>query len=293
MPDYTVDGLVSQVRRRSAMPESQNLFTDATLIDMLNDEFVAKILPFVVSFHEEYYLTFVDYAADSTTKEYDIPAAAIGNKLKDVQVWRNGYMLSSLPRLSPSELSWGFQGYYLQGNKIVLYPDALGTGNTIRMQYYKRPNSLVANSAGAKVNGVTNTPPNTILGSASIPATITNGVIVDVVESTPPFRVIGTRTVGSVTPSDITIPTLSGVATTNYVCLTGETISPEIPAECYVLLAQAVVVRCLEAIADVGGLQIATSIYESMKADIQNLLTPRVENEPKRIYLPNSLRRYV
>lgn len=293
MPDYTTDGLIAQIRRRASMPESQNLFTDAGLVNMINDEFVAKILPFVVSFHEEYYLNFIDYALDGVTTDYDIPSDAIGNKLKDVQIWREGYMISPLPRLSPSELSWGIQGYYIKNNKIVLYPNPLATGNTLRIQYYKRPNSLVLNNEGAKITQITQSSPNTIFTVQSIPAGITNGSTIDIVEVTSPFKVDATRTITNIAGNDITVASVTGASVGSYICLTGESVSAEIPAECYVLLAQAVVVRCLEALADVGGLQIASSVYESMKADIQNLLTPRVENEPKRIYLPNKLRRYV
>lgn len=290
MPDYTTDGLISQIRRRASMPESQNLFTDSKLVDMLNDEFVAKILPFVVSFHEEYYLDFVDYSIDGVTTEYNIPADAIGNKLKDVQIWNSGYMVAPLPRLSPSELSWGWQGYYIKNNKIVLYPNPLNVGDTLRIQYYRRPSSLILNNEGAKITVV---PSTTTVTVQSIPASIVNGSVIDIVEVTPPFKVLGTRTITNISGNDISFSALSGISVGSYVCLSGESVSAEIPAECYVLLAQAVVVRCLEAIADVGGLQIASSVYDSMKADIQNLLTPRVENEPKRIYLPNSLRRYV
>lgn len=293
MPDYTTTGLISQIRRRSSMPDSQNLFTDDKLIDMINDEFVAKILPFVVSFHEEYYLSTVSYTTDGSTTEYDIPSDAIGSKMKDVQLWdSNGNMLGPLTRLSPSELSWGVSGYYIENNKIVMYPDAINTGSILKILYYKRPNSIIPVSESAKVTSVTSTTTTTVV-CQSIPANIVNGSTIDIVQATPPFKIKATKTITAINVNDFTIPLTTGISAGDYVCLTGDSVVAEIPAECYVLLAQAVVLRCLEALGDSGGLQIAASIYEGMKADVQNLLTPRVENEPKRIYLPYSLRRYV
>jgi hypothetical protein len=129
--DFTSTGLIAQIKRRALIPTSQNLFSNSDFIDMLNEELQNRIVTYIMSVREDYLLKYNDILQDGSTKEFTIPYNAIGNKLNSVSLYDNSnpnnFNITNVPRLALSQIN-EMAGYYLEGNKIKVTPQAFNSG---------------------------------------------------------------------------------------------------------------------------------------------------------------------
>lgn len=144
--DRTSASILDSVKRRARIPESAQSFSDADLLDFINEEMETDVVPMLMSVREEY----LTYSADTTLTagdiRYDIPSDAIGNKLRLVQYAQDGVNFAPISRIEPerrSDLSFasGVVGFTLEGNEIVLVGSA-PTGSKLRLTYLRRPTFL-------------------------------------------------------------------------------------------------------------------------------------------------------
>jgi hypothetical protein len=290
VPDYTTTGLIEQVKRRISIPPSQNLITTARFISILNDELQTRIVPFLMSMREEWFVTYVDYSTDGTTSEYDIPSDAVGQKLRDVQLWQNGKQYKNVPRLAPEQLVDSYFGFYVQNNKIIIYPDALASGYTLRISYFKRTNDLVSTNDAGYISTASS---NQITLSTTPPATFINGAEIDIISKNSPFITKETLTISNVVGSTITFTSNTTAVTGDYACISGESVYPNIPIECIAMLCQSAGIRVLEALGDTEGLQIAMANYAQIEQSAKSTLSPKVDGEVKRVINRRRLMRYI
>jgi hypothetical protein len=275
---YTSDELISQIQRRGMFASSSNTLATADYLSFINDEIQTCIVPLVMSVREEFFVTSADQTITSGTASYAIPTRAIGSKLRNVLVL-NGSDYVPLPRLEPEAVnrvtssSVGQpEGYYIQGNNVVLYPSP-GTSSTLRLSYFIRPNRCVALASTGTVSSTTS---STIVISGAVSGWSNSATSYDVVKGTPHFE---SRTIdSSATGGAGTTLTFSSVSTSivagDYVCLAGESPVPQIPVELHPLLAERVVVRALEAIGD-PKVEVAIASADRMQKAAVTLLMPR------------------
>ena len=292
--DYTSTGLISQIKRRALIPTSQNLFTSTDIIDMINEELQNRIIPYIMSVREDYYLTYDEYTIDGTFNSLDIPSNAIGNKINQISVYSgniNDEFIGNIARLTVSQLSNGFSGYYLEGNKIKFYPN-LQYQNLykLRIYYYRRPSEVVAITDCGLINTV-NT--NTSIVCDTLPATITTGSSIDIVNNNQPWDTLSRLTAGTVNLQTIDLTDTTNISVGNYVALRNKSPYAQVPQDVIPLLIQAVVVRMLEYMGDSQGLQNSMLTYAQMESDNRALISPRVDNQPKKIVNSNRLRNYL
>lgn len=290
--NYTSTGLIAQIKRRALIPTSQNLFSDSDLIDMLNEELQNRIIPYILSVREDFFLTYDEIIPDGITKEYDIPYKAIGNKINQITLYtssQNDSFFATIPRLTVSQINdiWG--GYYLEGSKIKIYPTAIDSG-TIRIYYYKRPSEIVASTRYSTINSYTT---NTSIVLSSMPANITTGSNIDIISSYQPWQIVNQSTCGTIAGTTIPISNTENVQNNFYVCSDNESPFAQIPQDTIPLLIQAVIVRMMEYMGDTNGLQAALLTYAQMESDNRNLFSPRVDNQPKKISVKNKISRYL
>jgi hypothetical protein len=290
MPDYTTSGLIEQTKRRISMPTSQSLITTDRFISILNDELQTRIVPFLMSFREEWFVNYIDYATDGITTEYTIPSQAVGSKLRDVQIWENGKQYLNVPRLAPEQLSDSFFGFYVQNNKIIIYPNPLQTGKTLRLTYFKRLNDLVSTSSAGYITTVGST---SVSVAGTPPNTFVNGALIDIISKSSPFSVKETLEISTVVGSTINFTTATTAIAGDYACVSGESVFPEIPSECIPMLCQSAGIRCLEALGDTEGLQIAMANYIQIENSAKATLSPKVDGEVKRVQNKRRLMRYI
>ena len=79
----------------------------------------------------------------------------------------------------------------------------------------------------------------------------------------------------------VTIP--AKLRVDDVISLPEETIIPQIPIELHPMLAQRVVMRCLESLGDTAGLQLAGAKLADMEAKTGSLIDNRVESSPMKI----------
>ena len=291
--DFTSTGLIAQIKRRALIPTSQNLFTSSDIIDMLNEELQNRIVPYIMNVREDYFLTYDEITQDGTQTEIDIPYDAIGNKINQITLYTSttdDSFFATIPRLTPSQINDYFGGYYIEGNKIKLYPKAISSGK-LRIYYYKRPSEIVASTRWAIVSTInTNT---SIVCSTNLPANITTGSDIDIVKNIQPWDTTRETTAGTVLGATVNLSNTSDISVGYYVCSKDESPFAQIPQDTIPLLIQSVVVRMMEYMGDTNGLQAGLLTYAQMESDNRGLISPRVDAQPKKISVKNRLSRYL
>lgn len=292
MPDYTTTGLIEQVKVRASVPTSQTLFTESRLLGLLNDELLTFIVPFIMSVREEFFVVYRDGAIIDGQREYEIPARAIGNKLREVTLVSNGQEYGRLVRYQPERvigiaglpmnngIPFNTSGYIMRNNSVYLIGPITG-GGTLRMYYFRRPGYLVATGDCAEVVSVdTNT--NTIT-CASVPPSWATGTSIDCVQGLPPFdNTFEASSIVSVAGNDVVVSDASEVVAGDWLALEGNSPIAQIPYDLQQLLVQAAAVRVLETLGD-EKIQIAQAKLEGMKNGCLSMIANRVESEAKKV----------
>ena len=275
--DFTSSGLIAQVKRRAAIPISQNLYTSDDIISILNEELQNRIVPWITSLREDYFLEEVEYDTGESITEFEIPRSSIGGKIKSVSVWNNDKMSYPLIKTDENTLFDSRNGYRIENNKVKLYITKIVSGK-IKISYYKRPNEIIDYTKAGLITSVS----SGTITVATMPAEITSGSDVDVSCGETPFEVkfSGEATNGVNTYS---ISDTSGISVGDYVSLKGKSIFAQIPQEVIPLLCQAATLRMMEYSGDYNAFQAALATYQQMESDSRNLLVPKVEFPTKKI----------
>lgn len=302
---YNSETLIDAVKREGMIPSNQSTFTDADFLAFANQETRIGIVPTIMSLHEEFFVRDsdpVDLVANKNN--YTIPYRAIGGKLRAVFYQDSNGNLRSMTRINPEDrpfyqqtnLQNRFVFFYVQGNDIVLLPDVgeSATGSLI-FSYYLRPNDLVDDSRVATISLITEDSGagTTTFTVDQIPTGFTTASVHDILQTKPGHRTIDI----DVTPSAIDTTNLtitfdsddvsSDIIVGDYISFAGECIIPQIPSSLHDILAQRVAARCLQALGDQPGLQMAKERLAEMETKTGNLVDNRTEGEPVKI---NNLR---
>lgn len=282
---YTSDELIAQVKRRAMIPSSSNTLATADFLSFINDEMDTYMVPLVMSVKEEFYVTYADTSCTSSTTSVAIPERAIGGKLRNV-LWSSdgGIVFYPLERIEAPDVyrysttGSAPQGYYFEGNRVILKPFASGT---LRLQYFIHPSRCVALADASVVSSTT----STTVVVASVGTNFgTAAANYDFIKGTGPgweCRAIdqsGTR-------SSTTLTFSGGVTTalvaTDYVALANETPVPQLPRELHPLLAQRVAVRALYALGFTDQARAAEAECDRLRREAIGLLTPRSEGSAR------------
>lgn len=292
--DLTTKGLIDDIKLSALLPDG--MYEDDDLIAFLNDGYYSEVLPFIMRHREDFYVTYTDFEPAASIA---IPSDAIAQKLKDVQVKR-GDRFYNLPRLSPAEMTTNnysrSEGFYLQDNSIIFFPSA--QTNTVRVVYFKRPHymedsTIDEDSANVDSSTVytitTDTVSTTVYVSPNPAANISAGTNVNFTHSkhTQPFEVVDdiTLEVGTsgnefIAPS---IEIATSMTTGDYLCNPGYTAFPKIPLEAREILVQAAVVKAMISMKDKDGYSLAQDQLKEAKINVSGLISPRIDNETKKI----------
>lgn len=203
-PYYTSNDLIEAVKRKAAVPFSQNTFDAEDILKFANEEMFLAQVPSILQYHEEFLVYEQEVTLLSNVSKYSIPNRAIGMKLRDVFYKDNSDNLVEMSKINPDDRSF-FQGlndsnrspihYYIQNNSIIVTPsvNANPTGSLI-LTYFLRPNSLVVDERAAICSGFSKmiTIDNTNNLTAGDTITINDDIII---EAGVDFVIGGTATV--------------------------------------------------------------------------------------------------
>ena len=154
-PYYTADDLIKAIKRKILMPIAQQTFSEEDILDFVNEEMTISMIPDILQYKEEYFVTTKDVALVDNQQRYGIPERAIGLKLRDL-FWKDtSGNIYDMTRVNEEDTAF-FQNnitatrtihkYYLQGNDVVLAPTVQGTtAGFLLFVYYLRPNNIVKN----------------------------------------------------------------------------------------------------------------------------------------------------
>jgi hypothetical protein len=304
----TSSKLITSVKRRALIPQNQSTFTDEDFLELANEEVSLGILPSMLRLHEDYLLYTEEIPLVSSQSNYTIPSRAIGNKLREISFKDSNGNIYEMTRIGIGDLSEYNSSYssslvrtfYIENNEVILVPNISGgvTGS-LMMSYYLRPNALVLEERAAKILSI-DTVTGTLIVDA-VPTTFStaddNGqdVKYDLIKSTSPFITaqasIIPSAINSVTkeivfdPNDLPATLRIG----DYVNFEHECVIPQIPQDLHVILAHRVATRCLEALGDAQGLQLANQKLAEMEENTSNLIDNRVEDAPRKVINRHSI----
>lgn len=299
----TTKKLIASIKRRCMIPISQDTFTEADLIDFLNEEMMIGIVPKLMQLKEEYLVFDESVAIVANQSRYTLPERALGNKLREacyIDSAGNEYELSQLAvddryqlNNNYSETSnWKY--FYMEGSDLCLYPDvgSLPSGS-IKFFYHIRPGTLVPDNEVAVISSIDR---NTgIILLANAPTKFQSHVDYDFIRVKSPHNIItidksaiayssGAKTI-QFAPTDIPAKLQAG----DLIAYAGESCIPSVPTELHSILAQRVAQRVLEAIGDSTGLTNATNKLTEMEANMMIMLASRVEGAPRKIVSKNNM----
>lgn len=287
---YTTSDLLADIKLRVFAPSgSTRTFQDTDYLLLADAAMQSIILPMLQSQREEYLVTYKDLAVTADQAAYDIPVRAVGMQLRDVWLVDTDGTLIDLPELNPelraTTLSGDPRAFFLRMNQVHLYPTPSATLRTLRLEYFLRPGKLVETSAAAQISAI-----DTLTGIVtvgSVPSTWSTTDEYDLVRKDgggEPRAV--DQTVSAVTTTTLTLASLpTGLATSDYVSLAGESPIPQVPAELRPVLAQAVAVKVCEAM-KLPALEDSRKTLEMEIKAAQLLLTPRVLGAAKKVVPP-------
>jgi len=302
----TSNSLIESAKLRALLPETQVTFREEDFLRFANEEMDTAVMPYVMSFHEDYFLFTEDVLLEDNVNKYEIPYRAAGNKLREVSYLDNAKNIYEMTRISVEDLSYyqyntggsnsPIRAFSVQNNDIVLQPEQnfIGSGY-LRMYYYLRPNQLVSEDRVLVITDI-----NRTTGQISVdkqPSLYNIGTLVDFVQVKSPHRCLDIdlsitnvdtiNNVVSVDPADIPRKLKVG----DHVCLAEECIIPQIPTDIHSLLSQRIACRCLEALGDQQGLTAANTKLAEMELKLGSLVDSRVEGAPLKVVNRHSLLR--
>jgi hypothetical protein len=300
--NYTTNTLIESVKRREMLPETSATFKEVDFLAFANEEMDIGLMPLILSFHQDYLLQTVVVPLTEDTLRYKIPSRAMGNKIREVQYMDNNTFLYEMTRIFIEDLPYFQQGiggpvraFYMEGDEIVI--TALNRINnlqgSLRISYYMRCGELVSESRAALIKDINRTTGVVTLNrwpDAFTPIAGEPSAIFDFTPNSSPYKVSGFDiapiALGDINNLTITFNTAdipTSLKVNDVVTLAEETIIPQVPVELHSILSQRVAIRCLQAMGDTTGVQMAMAKLQEMETKTGNVIDNRAEGSPLKV----------
>lgn len=296
VPQYSVDELIDNIKRRCGVPTSQLTYQPADFTALANDELQGEVVPMIMSAREEYFVDYIDVLVSGN--EIEIPAAAAGQKLRTVAfvAQASPLILINMPRIdldvvagigSGLSNSGSLAGFYVQGNKLILDPpNSVPQNATIRLFYYKRTLVLASPDQFGQVVSIDQGASSAVL--SFVPYDWDTGDVLNSVSSTSPFGVTNSAlTIVSVSSPSVVFDTVEDLAVGDYISYQGYSAVPQVLIEAHGYLAQLTAVKCLEGLGDRQGMEAAQVKADMLKKNLLIIVSQRVDGSVKKIINPN------
>lgn len=296
---YTSSTLVQSAIRKAMIPVTQVTFKEADFLAFANEEMDTAIIPYIMSFHEDYFLFPGDVPLELNKSKYAIPYRAIGNKLRDVNFRDTSFNLFEMTRILVEDIPYystdgvtsgnsPLRAFYIQNNYVNLTPELnFQTQGELRMWYYIRPSQLVAEDRALVITAIDRTTGQ--ISVENLPNIYSVDTLVDLIQVKSPHKCLDidimptgidtTNAIITLNPDDIHSELQPG----DHICLAEECIIPQIPTDLHSLLAQRIACRCLEALGDQMGLQAANAKLAEMELKLGTVIDDRVEGAPMKV----------
>jgi len=294
-PQYTVDDLISNIKRRCAVPTSQLTYTEEDFALLANDEMQDEVVPLIMSTREEMFVEYYDIETPST-KIIPFPTNTVGNKIRSVCYvqQQSPLVLVNLPRIDLDVVAgvgfanWAtLAGFYIQGNDLVLYPNnSVPVGTNIRIYFYKRTLVLASPSSYGRIVSIDENN-NTVVLSL-VPNDWAIGTELNAVSQTTPFKTLNsTLEIVNISSPSVILNNVDDLTVGDYISERGFSAIPQIPIEAHPYLAQLTAAKALEGLGDRQGEQSALAKADKLKQSLLVLISQRVDGSVKKIMNPS------
>lgn len=300
----TTDELIRSIKVRAMVPINQDTFTEADIINFINDEMMLGLIPSILIEREEYLVGpphIIPIVPNIS--EYPLPERSIGNKLREVNYrdeMGNEYEMTRVAvddrynYLMNTITTQNWKQFYVQGSSLTLFPKvgASPTGYLV-MWYYLRPNNLVKNDAVGTITSIDRT--NGRITVSSLPSTFAVDHKYDFIKRKSPHNILSfdipVTSINTASKSIAMDPELipSSLQVGDIMALAGETNVPNVPTELHQVLAQRVACRILEGLGDSQGLQNAMAKLVEMESKTSIIIDNRVEGAPRKVVNRNNV----
>lgn len=300
---YTTEQLIEEVRNRSMTPDADSPGTlDSDLLLYLNGEMMNELIPRVSRLHEEFFvvtelITLTENDPDSEFVE--IPDRATGTSLRDIVLVR-GESRHIFPQINREDLpsyqpvrggGSNIRGYYIEGNRIRIFPGSTEAGVQLEVSYLFRPSQLTTAANYTTITAV-DLSLKQITVAAAAPINFSVGQLTDIhgPNSGAEIRVWDNQ-VAAISGQVVTLTDeIDGtdaregrkiVKVGDYFVPREECAIPMLPRETHTILAQAAVCRVIEALDDAEKLQMHTATLDRFLKSMEYSIAKRVRGRPR------------
>jgi hypothetical protein len=299
---WTTTELLADIRRRARLSTTDPDHTDANLLLDADGQMDELIVPLVLGANSDFYVRTEDQPITVGQALYPVPSRAVANVPRQVFVVDSSGQAVELPHV-PMNDRYNYPptgspcAYTMQDDCVLLLPTPESTADTLRIAYEYQPGKLVLPSAcGLTIDVAVATG---IVECALVPTTWTGATLLDIVRGTSPFSLLAenlnpaavtTGALGFVTFAVADLPPAQRFANESfgdYLCPTGTTCLPQIPADLHSVLALAVAVEVLDQVGD----PLAQGMRGKLELAVRRAagkLQPRVKGAPHKIVSRNS-----
>jgi len=296
---YTTNTLIESVIRREMLPETSATFKEEDFLAFANEEMDLGVMPLIMSFHEDYLVQTVDIPLEDGITRYQIPSRAMGNKIREVQFKDTNSNLYEMTRIFIEDLPYYQQSagsysgmvraFYMESDSIVLIPSGnITASGSLKVFYYMRCSELVSESRSARITAI-----DTGTGEVTLstwPSNFTGAELFDATSGRSPHNILGLD-IAPVSLGDKNTPVITFnpgdlphyLKKNDVITMAEETIIPQVPVELHSILSQRIAIRCLQALGDATGVQIATVKLQEMEQKTSTLIDNRAEGSPQKI----------
>jgi hypothetical protein len=282
---FTSAYFLTQVKLLGSPPDGR--FEDSEILQLANDAMMSHVVPLVVSLKEEYYVTYEDQNLTTNVSAYPIPHRAMGLTLREVKKVRSTSIID-LDRMSPEDITSSStsdttQGFYVQGQDVIIYPTPSSTQDSIRMFYFLTPSRIVEVTDCAVITAIDRA---TGIVTATSPTTWTVSSTLDFCSQRNGHRTLGSDiTPTAISTTDITFALVdipSTLIVGDYIALAGETPYLQCPDVCFNLVVRLVVNELLESMGASTELAAGKERASQLQANVTSLLNNRIVGAPKK-----------
>lgn len=274
--------LIAQVTLHGGLPTGR--FEVEELLDIAYDTMLGEIVPEIIDIREEYYVRKHDDSIVAGQADYPIVSRALAGTLRELKLISGGSAINDLDRRDPEDISavrtGTPDGFYLQGNDVILDPTPDSALGTLQQSYFIRPSKFVTVASCAAITAI-DTATRTV--TVSIPSGWSTTDTFDLVKGRAHYDPLAIDLeASSVGAGSITfvadLPSKLRVG--DYVTKAEETCFPHMFPEGHMALAMATAAAALQSIGDPRG-ELTAGKAKMLIENFKRLIAIRVQGAPK------------
>ena len=276
--------LVTSIKILGAVPENQDQFSPAALLNLATEEMNERMLPFMLMLNQGSYDYPFQISVVAGTRRYYLSSRASFGTLRDIALVYPNVKVNLIPidpTLAVKQSAGATMGFYFQQSRIVLDRPPASSG-VLEYTARIRPSRLTESSYSAVVTGF-DAALKTITVD-QIPAAFTAGYKLDTVKGSSGFDLIDLDNAivsvdGLTKILTMTNALSTDIAIGDYVSPAGTSACPQLPEELHSTLSMMTATRCLFSL---GQLDQKAALDERIKENLQMfkmVMSPRGRGE--------------